>query len=544
MAGQYRFQDIFDIEELQKLMDAFSKSFEVGMCIRSPEGEKYVEDSQYCSFCRDYIKKSPQGARMCEESDRALSAYCGEKPFICNCKSAGLVDAVVNINIGDVHIASILIGQVRILEYELPEEEYRRIARNLKLDEKTYLSGLKQIPRKTMKQFEAILQTMSLVASQLSEMGYKNLYQRSVIDSMLDKEQLLEKEKEVLADMAERDVLTGLYNRRKFEKTLAECEKMTDHSVCIISADANNLKLTNDFFGHRAGDQLLLTIASAMKQLAAPNWVVARCGGDEFCAVLFDITQGAAEEYCKHVQRICMQNSELAVVVSVSMGAAVWRRGEESLQDCLKRADDKMYRAKEVMQEKQNFPDYVMERLFNRQIVDRRLLEQSMELAREFCTYLKLPESTSQRVADTIHYQDLGLIQMPEHILFKHIKRTDEAWEYMHRHPVAGAALARQFDRTYKLAEVILQTHESWDGRGYPKGLAGEQICLEARLARLVDGYVLWSNPTDKSVDRSYPVMVELLKKKAGDVLDPHLVEQFLGFLEDKRKGRTENEAD
>ena len=61
----YTFQDIFDIDFLQKLLDSLSVTLQVGISIRGPHGERYTKDSDYCSFCRDIVKKSPVGNARC-----------------------------------------------------------------------------------------------------------------------------------------------------------------------------------------------------------------------------------------------------------------------------------------------------------------------------------------------------------------------------------------------------------------------------------------------------------------------------------------------
>lgn len=119
------FNEIFDMETLQRLMNSLSKSLEVGLCVRSPEGKRLIEDSVYCTFCQNVIQHSALGKRQCEESDVTLSAYKEKSPMICRCKSAGLMDAGINLMVDGVHIASILVGQVRLKENELSEEEYR-----------------------------------------------------------------------------------------------------------------------------------------------------------------------------------------------------------------------------------------------------------------------------------------------------------------------------------------------------------------------------------------------------------------------------------
>ena len=137
----------------------------------------------------------------------------------------------------------------------------------------------------------------------------------------------------MLEGLAERDSMTGLYNRRKFEESVAFYSEQKDRNICMISADANFLKLTNDIFGHEAGDMLLQNIAKIMDELSKSDWLVARCGGDEFRAILPDTKLETALDYCRRVARNCRLDKSLTLPLSVALGAAEWDSSAETLQD-------------------------------------------------------------------------------------------------------------------------------------------------------------------------------------------------------------------
>ena len=180
----YTFQDIFDIDFMQKLIDSLSAALQVGISIRGPHGERITKDSDYCSFCRDIVKKTPIGNARCEMSDRALSAHSDTKPYICHCQSAGLTDASVSILVEGRHLASILVGQVRLAEDVPDEEEYRTNARILQLDEDEFLEHVHGIPVITKAHFEDILDLLSLLANQFSQIGCGNLRLRTAVSSL------------------------------------------------------------------------------------------------------------------------------------------------------------------------------------------------------------------------------------------------------------------------------------------------------------------------------------------------------------------------
>ena len=168
----YKAKDIFDLDALQKLTNALAQAFEVGLGVRTPSGERIVNDACYCRFCPEVIWKSEEGSRQCELSDMELITASDEAGHcIYRCRSAGLVDAGIKIIIEGEHIASILVGQVRLAEDQLPEEEYRKIARKFGVDEELYLERLQEVPLKTKEKFEHIVNAMAIIADQLSVLG-------------------------------------------------------------------------------------------------------------------------------------------------------------------------------------------------------------------------------------------------------------------------------------------------------------------------------------------------------------------------------------
>lgn len=530
----YTFHDIFDINALQKLMDSLSASLQVGISIRSPQGERLTADSDYCRFCPDFIKKSPIGRIRCEQTLVSLSTFQGASPCIRRCQPTGLTHAGISVMVDGVHMVSIIVGQVRLVGEDLSEQEYNDIARSLQIDETEYRKGIRNTPVKTREQFENILGTLSLLAEQLSQLGHKNLYLKSLISSLEDQEVLYQKERNLLETLAERDSMTGLYNRRKFEESISRYSCQKDRRICIISADANFLKLTNDIFGHEAGDLLLKTIAKIMKELAKSDWLVARCGGDEFRVILPDTSLETALDYCRRVARNCRGDKSLTLPLSVAMGAAEWDSDSETLQDCFSRADDKMYQNKTALKHELRVPDYIMERLYDRQILDKKAVDLTSRIACEFALYLDFPEDRAKEIGMAAHYQDIGMAKLPESFVIRGQSRTEEETSQIHMHVTHGYTMARQFDELYKIADIIHSSHENWNGCSYPNGLRGGQIPIEARIIHLASDYVSLTMPTVTGGFLSKEKARQRLAQNSGIIYDPELVSGFLKFLEEK----------
>lgn len=524
----YKFEDIFDIEALQKLMDALAQAFEVGIGVRTPMGERIIRDSFYLHFCADVIWQTEAGKRQCGRSDQDIitAAYEEESPYIRRCRSGGLTDAGIKIVIDGKHIATILVGQVRLEGEQPTEEEYREIARNLGVDEEIYLRKIAEYPVMTREKFDHILEALTLIADQLSALGYNNLHQKQQIGR-------LESNETMLQALAEKDALTGLWNRRKYETAREMCEKTKeDVRVVLISGDANNLKLVNDIFGHEAGDKMLRYIAKKLTTQAGDDWIVARCGGDEFHVLIQDVPLKAALDYCDRVTNSCNNDKRLNFPQSIAFGAAEWDRNAETLQECFQRADKLMYENKKKMKQRENLLDYILGKLYDRCYIYRENIEAEEKMSYQFARYMGLDEERASQVRTASRYQDIGLVMLPENFVMRGKTRTPEEYEAIKQHVTNGYNMALQFENTHMIAEYILAAHENWDGNSYPRELKGTEIPLESRIIRMVNNYCNWVVPNAKKANIAKEAAVQRLRGQAGTMFEPEMVERFIAFLD------------
>ena len=136
------------------------------------------------------------------------------------------------------------------------------------------------------------------------------------------------------------------------------------------------------------------------------------------------------------------------------------------------------------------------------------------------------------RAAAPMH--DIGKIGVPDAILQKPSALTEEEWVTMKRHTTMGATILKGSAVPFIQmgARIAIGHHEKWDGSGYPKGLLGEAITLEARITALVDVYDAVSNRRHYKEPWPEERVVELVQKGSGAHFDPLLVELFLANLE------------
>jgi len=137
------------------------------------------------------------------------------------------------------------------------------------------------------------------------------------------------------------------------------------------------------------------------------------------------------------------------------------------------------------------------------------------------------------RLAAPMH--DIGKIGIPDHILLKPGRLSDDERVEMNRHPVIGYEIlmaAGQSPLLKLAAEIAMHHHEKWDGSGYPGGLVGEAIPLSARIVALCDVYDALRSSRPYKQAWSSERALELLREQAGRHFDPALVEIFCRLVE------------
>src|SRR4051794_3171586 len=145
---------------------------------------------------------------------------------------------------------------------------------------------------------------------------------------------------------------------------------------------------------------------------------------------------------------------------------------------------------------------------------------------------LSRSEEELVHIAALLH--DIGKFILPDRILKANVPLTDEDWMLIKRHPQQGARVVSSLDGYGPVAEIILAHHERIDGKGYPRGIAGEDIPELARIISVADTYdVMTARDSYRTPMSSYDAIVEL-RRVAGKQLDARFVEVFIELLEGK----------
>jgi PAS domain S-box-containing protein len=185
-----QFEELFKLEDIQRLQDEFSNATSVASLITDPDGKPLTRPSNFTRFCGELIRKNPNGCANCQKSDAVIGSFNPTGPTIQACMSGGLWDAGAAITVGGKHVANWMIGQVRDETQTI--EEMRRYADKIGVDCDEAERAFKEVPAMSLAQFRRVSDVLYTMAGQLSNQAYQNLKQSRYIAERKEYEEELE----------------------------------------------------------------------------------------------------------------------------------------------------------------------------------------------------------------------------------------------------------------------------------------------------------------------------------------------------------------
>ncbi len=353
----------------------------------------------------------------------------------------------------------------------------------------------------------------------------------------------LKKQQEEIKHLSYHDHLTGLYNRRFFKEELNRLDVPRNLPLSIIIGDINGLKLTNDVFGHTAGDKLIQRAAETFKEVCREDDIIARWGGDEFIILLPETSKKEAKSIVERIKKTYSQKDFKAITAQISLGVGTKEKREQDINKVLDVAESSMYSTKTVNKEEENIGqiESVIKNLYNKAPAEKRHAVGVKRLALKFAEFVDLDRSQVQKIGEVAYYHDIGKVAIASDLLNKEGNLTYEEYEEIKLHPVTGYRILNYFKDTISIAYDVLYHHENWDGKGYPKGLAGEKIPLMSRIVRIVETYdVMTSKYSYQEPVSSQEALAEI-KEYAGSQFDPDLAEKFIEFISELKRIEEKN---
>ncbi len=321
------------------------------------------------------------------------------------------------------------------------------------------------------------------------------------------------------------DPMTGLKNRRAFEEEVHRLNHVRYCPLVLVIADVNNLKLTNDAFGHDAGDTLLRTVADILRKECRETDIVARIGGDEFVILL----PNTDAEYANVI--IDRMNASIAdarvkdMPVSVSFGKSVKLVRSNNMDELFREAEHEMYRKKvaERPQIRKRIIDQLLSSLFSQNPEEQIHSERVGKLCRMIAEHAGLSddEVDEMELAGIMH--DIGKVALGSEFLATEGLADELEGGTVLRHPEVGYNILSAASQYGAIAEFVLSHHERWDGTGYPSGLKGSAIPLQGRILALADSYALMTTAEPDGLGLSDREALGKLSVEAGSKYDPEL---------------------
>ncbi len=383
----------------------------------------------------------------------------------------------------------------------------------------------------------------------------------------------LKKESEVLKRSLNADELTGLYNQRQLVLKLNNSVKLKKNHFDILLVDIDKFNIFNDVNGYDKGDEVLKEIARIIGTITCDAENCFRYSDKRFVYLNFDSAKSIneiAEKIRREVQinyRIMSLNTSTPLTVSCGIASfpedasgvlTVISHANKAVQVAKKRGRNRVVKYfKDISNELEDisFVEYKQQMLIDFMyslanvidMKDKYTGHHSEEVSRLSVLIgeklgLSDEDLTALRLGSILH--DFGKIGMPDAIINKKGKLTDDEYAAMKAHPEKGYNIIKNIIDNQKVLEIIKYHHERIDGKGYPERLEGEQIPYLARIVCVADAYHAMTSDRSYRKALSVETAVAELEKWRGVQFDSAIVDAFVEVVDEagfKREAEQNN---
>lgn len=364
-----------------------------------------------------------------------------------------------------------------------------------------------------------------------------------------------------LSDAARTDPLTQLPNRRAFREVLdleLERARRGGTPLSVLVGDVDHFAQVNDRAGHQVGDAALQRIATLLRTGARQIDVAARIGGEAFALILPDTGPQEAFAVAERLRGALRDAfADATVPITISFGIASHPFHAETGASLVRAADEALHAAKESGRDRSVIHSAALRGLLRdggeeRDVEAERYLGVVLDLAEavdvRFSGSARHSETVGRyaelmarelgmseqrvgrvRLAGLLH--DIGKVGVPDEILRKAGPLDEAERAVVARHPELGAQLL-EHPSLRDVQAWVAAHHERPDGTGYPRGLSGDALALEARIVAVADAYEAMTS------DRAYRDAIgheaarAELRRHAGPQFDRRVVSAFLTVLD------------
>lgn len=353
------------------------------------------------------------------------------------------------------------------------------------------------------------------------------------------------------------DELTGLlshgYFHQRIDEEISRCARFGS-IFSVLFMDIDLFKSYNDAFGHLAGDDILKQIAHYIGALVRGIDIPFRYGGDEFAIILPEASLEDAYNVAERIRgRIQSEMDSKGFAVTCSIGVASWPTSGVTREAVIQAADSALYWSKHAGRNRVSVASELTLALgIDHHAGEEEILSAVHALAATVDAkdpntfgHSKKASEYAALVAGALSYSsdklatleaaallhDIGKIRVPDRVLLKPGPLTDEEIVAIREHPKFGVAILKPIKGLSGCLPIIQHHHERFDGQGYPAGLVGENIPLEARILAVADAYDAMTSPRPYRPNRlSHQQAIDELLRCAGTHFDLEIVKTFAGL--------------
>jgi diguanylate cyclase (GGDEF)-like protein len=366
-----------------------------------------------------------------------------------------------------------------------------------------------------------------------------------------------------VAETAKRDPRTGLLNGSGFEELLdreLERAQRAEGSLSVIVIDLDHFKDVNDELGHRAADERLGAVAGVLQSIKRRIDVVARVSGQEFALLLPETDEHGAYVLADRLRRAVRDHfADDSLPTTASLGVASFPKHGSSFEELFGAASQAVYAAKELgrdrsviynpeitanlrsaaMREDMQSEEHLAAVLVLAETLDMRDdgTARHSETVGRYAKQIAIELGFAPREIERVHLagmlHDIGKIGISDTILQKPGKLTESEWDEMRKHPELGSRIL-DGARLDDISNWVRAHHERPDGRGYPEGLADQEIPIQAKILAVADSYEAMTAERVYKVGMPHEAAREELLRCAGSQFDPTVVLAFINVLQNQ----------
>ena len=370
------------------------------------------------------------------------------------------------------------------------------------------------------------------------------------------------KENQELKLFVNTDYLTSMYNHKYYFESIKNKIAEGHKQITVMFCDIDKFKLANDTYGHDIGDYLLKETAKIIKNEVKDRGMVFRYGGEEFVVMMCDYTSEDAFIEAEKIRESVAKSQELQKYadyfpITISIGIASFPNHALDAEGLINKSDTAMYYSKQSGRNQCNIYSKNMNVFLKdgNEDVNKELLMDSVlaiaeavdakdrytgEHSKMVSKYsmllaekLGLTESEKSKLRIGALLHDCGKIGVPDNIINKPEKLSDEEFTIIKGHALLGYNIIKHMTNDEEIINCVRSHHERWDGKGYPDGLSGNSTNLFARIVGIADVYHAMTSdrPYRKALTKE-KARDEFIKGK-GTQFDPKLVEICVEIIKD-----------